>query len=292
MPRTARVLTDELWFGEGPRWHDGRLWFSDFAEMAIRSVGLDGRVRTEHALGDHRPSGLGWASDGALLYVAMERREVRRVGPDGAASVHADLSGLSTWLWNDMVVDAAGRAFVGEFGFDFNGEMARRGLPNVVADHPTAKLACVQPDGTVSLAAGDLHFPNGSVVTPDGRTLIVAETLGRRLAAFDIGSGGALSNRRVWADLGERLPDGICLDAEGAVWFATPTDANECVRVAEGGRVLEVVDTGQPCFACMLGGEDGGTLFMLTASWAEPGQPPKKGHILIADAPAPHAGWP
>ena len=122
--------------------------------------------------------------------------------------------------------------------------------------------------------------------------MIVAETLGRRLTAFDIGAAGALSNRRVWADLGERIPDGICLDAEGAIWFATPTAANECVRVVEGGQVLDVIDTGQPCFACMLGGEDGRSLFMLTASWAEPGQPPKKGHVLVADAPAPHAGLP
>lgn len=291
MALTARVVTGELWFGEGPRWHDGRLWFGDWTELAIRSVTPDGTLRTELAVGDCRPSGMGWAPDGSLLYVAMEKREVRRVAPDGSVGVHADLSGLSTWLWNDMVVDGAGRCFVGEFGFDFNGEMERRGLPSVVDDHPTARLACVQPDGRVTLAADGMHFPNGSVVTPDGATLIVAETLGRRLTAFDIGADGALANRRTWADLGQRIPDGICLDAEGAVWFATP-GATECVRVAEGGRVLAVVDTGQPCFACMLGGDDGASLFMLTASWAEPGQPPKKGHILVADAPAPHAGRP
>ncbi|HEY1749764.1 MAG TPA: SMP-30/gluconolactonase/LRE family protein [Caulobacteraceae bacterium] len=291
MPRTTQVLTDDIWFGEGPRWHDGRLWFGDWAELAIRSVGPAGDLRTELAVGDSRPSGMGWLPGGDLIFVSMETRQIRRVGADGRVSVHADLAGFSTWLWNDMVVDAAGRAYAGEFGFDFNGEMEARGLPSLVADHPAAKLVCVQPDGTAALADGDMHFPNGSVVTPDGRTLIVAETLGRRLTAFDIGAGGALLGRRVWAPLGERLPDGICLDAEGAVWLANPA-APECVRVAEGGEVLEVIDTALPCFACMLGGDDGRTLFMLTAAWAEPGQPPRKGAILTARVDVGHAGLP
>ena len=291
MARAVRVVTEAIWFGEGPRWHDGRLWFGDWAELAIRSVTPDGSLRTEVAVGDCRPSGMGWAPDGSLLYVAMEKRQVRRVAPDGSVSTHADLSGLSTWLWNDMVVDREGRAYVGEFGFDFNGEMDARGIESVIADHPSARLACVQPDGTVSLAAADMHFPNGSVITPDRRTLIVAETLGRRLTAFDIGPGGALSNRRVWAELGTRIPDGICLDAEGAVWFANP-GGTDCARVAEGGALLEVIDTGQPCFACMLGGEDGGSLFMLTAPWTPPGGAPTKGRILMAEAGAAHAGCP
>ncbi len=291
MARTARVLTDEIWFGEGPRWRDGRLWFGDWAELAVRSIAPDGTLRTEVAVGDGRPSGLGWAPNGDLLYVAMEHRQVRRVGADGRVSVHADLAHLSTWLWNDMVVDREGRAWVGEFGFDFNGEMEKRGLPSVVEDHPTAKLACVQPDGAVALAADAMHFPNGSAVTPDGRALIVAETLARRLTAFDVGEGGALSNRRTWAELGERLPDGICLDAEGAVWFANP-GGTDCVRVAEGGEVLDVIDTTQPCFACMLGGDDGRTLFMLTAPWTAPGETPVKGRILTADVDAPHTGYP
>ncbi len=291
MARTARVVTGDIWFGEGPRWRDGRLWFGDWAELAVRSVTPDGTLRTEVAVGDCRPSGMGWLADGSLLYVAMERHQVRRVAADGSVSVHADLSDLSTWLWNDMVVDGEGRAFVGEFGFAFNAEMNARGLPSVVAEHPTAKLACVQPDGTVSLAAADMHFPNGSVVTPDGRTLIVAETLARRLAAFDIGPGGALANRRVWAELGERTPDGICLDAEGAVWVANP-GGTDCARVAEGGELLEVIDTGQPCFACMLGGEDGKSLFMLTAPWTPPGGEPTKGRILMAEVDVGHAGCP
>jgi sugar lactone lactonase YvrE len=254
-------------------------------------VTADGTLRTEVRVGDCRPSGMGWAPDGSLLYVAMEKHEVRRVAPNGTVSVHADLSGLSTWLWNDMVADREGCAYVGEFGFDFNAEMDRRGIESVIADHPTARLACVQPDGAVSLAAADMHFPNGSIITPDGKTLIVAETLARRLTAFDIGERGALSNRRIWAELGTRIPDGICLDAEGAVWFANP-GGTDCARVAEGGELLGVIDTGQPCFACMLGGDDGKSLFMLTAPWTPPGSAPTKGRILMAEVDVAHAGHP
>jgi sugar lactone lactonase YvrE len=291
MARATRVVSDDIWFGEGPRWRDGRLWFGDWAELAVRSVTPEGVLATELAVGDSRPSGSGWTPDGDLLFVSMEHRQVRRAKPDGTVSVHADLAGFSTWLWNDMVVDAEGRAYAGEFGFDFNGEMEKRGIPSLVADHPTAKLVRIQPDGRAELADADMHFPNGSVITPDGSTLIVAETLGRCLTAFDIGTNGALSNKRVWAPLGERLPDGICLDADGAVWFANPASP-ECVRVAPGGQVLEVIDTALPCFACMLGGADGRTLFMLTAAWAEPGQPPRKGAILAAEVERAHAGRP
>ncbi len=291
MARTVRVLSEDVWFGEGPRWRNGRLWFSDFAERKVWSISPAGDLRAELEVGDSRPSGLGWTPDGDLLFVAMEGGEVRRVGADGSVDRHADLRPLSPWLWNDMVVGADGRAYAGEFGFDFNGEMDRRGLASVVADHPAARLAVVHPDGRVEVAAEDMHFPNGSAISPDGRTLIVGETLARRLTAFDIGEGGRLSNRRVWAQLGERLTDGVCLDAEGAVWFANPA-APECVRVAEGGRVLEVIETELPCFACMLGGESGRDLFILTASWNPPGQPPRKGQILAVTVDVAHAGWP
>ena len=290
MARTGRVLTDEIWFGEGPRWHDGRLWFGDWAELAVRSISPNGTLRTEVAVGDCRPSGMGWAPNGDLLYVAMEKQQVRRVAADGPVSLHADLSQLSTWLWNDMVVDREGRAFVGEFGFDFNAEMDARGIASVVADHPTAKLACVQPDGSTSLADGDMHFPNGSVITPDGKTLIVAETLARRLTAFDIGADGALSNSATGPSSA-----GACRTASASTPRAlsgSPTRRDGLVRVAEGGEVLEVIDTVQPCFACMLGGETGRTLFMLTAPWTPPGGVPEKGRILTAEVDAPHAGCP
>jgi len=263
MARQAKVLTGGISFGEGPRWRDGRLWFSDFYDHAVKSVSADGEVRVELEL-DDQPSGLGWMPDGDLLVVSMTRRRLLRRGPDGGLRIHADLSGIATWHCNDMVVDAVGRAYVGNFGFDLDAATAERGFQGVVADHTSAKLALVQPDGSVGVAAEDMHFPNGSMITPDGRTLIVGETLAGRLTAFDIGPDGALSNRREWAPLWPRLPDGACLDADGAVWVANPA-APECARVAEGGQVLEVIATSEPCFACMLGGEDGRELFMMTS---------------------------
>jgi sugar lactone lactonase YvrE len=192
-----------------------------------------------------------------------------------------------------MVVDAAGRAYVGNFGFDLDAELVARGPQSVIADHPRAKLALVAPDGEVAVAAADMSFPNGSVITPDGGTLIVGETLGGVLTAFDIGDDGTLSGRRVWASTLPRVPDGICLDAEGAVWIANPL-APECVRIAEGGEVLEVVETGLPCYACMLGGETGATLFMLTApsSLAHEAAAAPLGRLLVAEVDAPRAGLP
>jgi sugar lactone lactonase YvrE len=289
MNRTLQTLTDQVSFTEGPRWHDGRLWFSEIGERnAVKSVSMQGELRVEVEVDDARgSSGLGWTRDGELLFVSMGRRQLLRRSRDGAVHLHADLGALSPWHWNDMVVDGEGRAYVGGFGFDFDAEAAGRGLESVIADHPTARVACVQPDGSVSLAADDMHFPNGSVVTPDGMTLIVAETLAMRLTAFDIGARGALSNQRLWAELGAVVPDGICLDADGAVWVADPI-AGKCVRVAEGGAVLEVIDTGLPCFACMLGGEDRRTLFMMTSPWSA-GQTAR---ILMTEAPSPGVGWP
>ena len=178
-------------------------------------------------------------------------------------------------------------------GRNLDAEIEARGVPSVLADHATAKLAYVASDGQTRVAAEDMHFPNGSVITPDGKTLIVGETLAGQLTAFDIGAGGDLSNRRVWATTSPRIPDGIALDGNGAIWIANPT-APECVRFAEGGEVLEVVDTGAPCYACMLGGDDGRTLFMLTASSSNSHQAAASpsGAILVATVDAPHAGRP
>jgi sugar lactone lactonase YvrE len=292
MARATRVLSEGIYFGEGPRWHDGRLWFSDFYAYAVKSVSMAGDLRTEFQI-DDRPSGLGWMPDGTLLVVSMTKRQVLRRNAAGAMAVHADLSGIATFHCNDMVVDSTGRAYVGNFGFDLDAEMTARGIESVIADHGTAKLACVRPDGTTRVAASDMHFPNGSVVTPDGRTLIVGETLGATLTAFDIGADGALSNRRVWASTGSRVPDGIALDANGNIWIANPI-APECALIAPGGKVLEVIDTGQPCYACMLGGADGRTLFMLTAltSIAHEAAAAPKGKLLVATVDAPHAGRP
>jgi sugar lactone lactonase YvrE len=292
MGRATRELTGGIWFGEGPRWHDGRLWFSDFYAHAVKSVSPVGDLRTELEI-DDQPSGLGWQPDGSLLIVSMTKRQLLKRTPDGALSVHADLGHIATFHCNDMVVDSRGGAYVGNFGFDLDAEMGARGVESVLADHPTAKLAYVSPDGQARVVAEGMHFPNGPVITPDGRTLIVGESLGACLTAFDIAPDGSLSNRRIWADLRPRVPDGIALDAEGAIWVANPI-APECVRVAEGGQVLEVIDTGQPCYACMLGGEDGRTLFMVTAASSDHARAAAEqtGKILLADVDAPRAGLP
>ena len=292
MGRQTRVLAEGIYFGEGPRWREGRLWFSDFYAKAVKSVSLAGDTRIEFTI-DDRPSGLGWMPDGSMLIVSMTKRQILRRSPSGEIRLHADLGHVATFHCNDMVVDAKGVAFVGNFGFDLDAELTERGGESVMADHPTAKLARVAPDGSAEVAATDMHFPNGSVITPDGKTLIVGETLGACLTAFDIDDQGFLSGRRVWADIRPRVPDGICLDASGAIWVANPI-APECALIAAGGAVLEVIDTGDPCYACMLGGEDGRTLFMLTAptSLAHEAAASPKGKLLVATVDTPHAGLP
>jgi len=292
MARETKVLAEGIHFGEGPRWRDGRLWFSDFYAHAVKSCSPSGDARVEFEI-DDQPSGLGWMPDGSLLVVSMTKRQVLRRTPDGQIGVHADLSGIATWHCNDMVVDAQGRAYVGNFGFNLEHELATRGAEAVFADHTRAKLALVQPDGAVSVAADGMSFPNGSMITPDGRTLIVGETFANHLTAFDIGADGSLSNRRVWAPTPGRAPDGACLDAEGCVWMANPL-ARECVRFAQGGEVKEIIDPGDSCYACMLGGDDGKTLFMLTAaSMTDADAPPApNGRLVAAQVDVPHAGLP
>lgn len=295
MSRSVRVLAEGIYFGEGPRWHDGRLWFSDFYAHRVCSVDLAGDLRTELDL-EGRPSGLGWMPDGSLLVVRMELRQLWRRWPDGRFALHADLTDLSTHLCNDMVVDAQGRAYVGNFGFDLDAELRARGPESVIADHPTTPLALVQADGSATAAAGveRFSFPNGMVITPDGKTLVVGETLGGRLTAFDIGSDGTLSRRREWAPTWPRIPDGICLDSAGAIWIANPL-APECARIAEGGAALEIVETGGlPCYACMLGGPQGRHLFMLVApsSDAEAAARAPLGKVLVAEVEVGRAGLP
>jgi sugar lactone lactonase YvrE len=292
MARETKVLTGGIYFGEGPRWRDGRLWFSDFQAHAVKSVSLAGDLRTEFEI-DDQPSGLGWMPDGTLLVVSMTKRQVLKRTPDGKMSLHADLSGLATWHCNDMVVDAKGRAYVGNFGFDLDGELEKRGIESVLAEHGTAKMALIQPDGAVSVAAEDLHFPNGTMITPDGKTLVVGESLSGAMIAFDVAADGTLSNRRTWATILPAVPDGACMDAEGAIWVANPI-AHACIRVAEGGEILETIDPGDNCYACMLGGPDGKTLFMLTAetSIAHVTAAEPKGKLVIATVDVPHAGRP
>ncbi len=289
---TTSVLAEGLYFREGPRWHDGVLWFSDFFDYAVKTCTKDGTVTTAFTTEQH-PSGLGWLPDGRMLIVSMQDRRLLRREPDGTLVTHADLSGVATFHCNDMVVDAVGRAYVGNFGFDLDEAFATRSVESIIADHATATIARVDPDGSVHLAADDMHFPNGSVITPDGSTLIVGETLAGCLTAFDIAPDGALSNRRVWATLGGRVPDGICLDANGNIWVANPL-APEVFLVAEGGEVLQSVETTRPCYACMLGGDDGRTLFCLTtpSSVATVASAAREGRVEVVTVAVPHAGRP
>lgn len=247
------MLAHGFGFVEGPRWHEGRLFVSDMGAKQVLTVGLDGHVEEVCAV-DGRPSGIGWLPDGRMLVVSMNDRRIVRLEPDGTLVEHADVSGLVSAPCNDMVVDGRGNAYVGNPGFD---------MRNPPSPLPAAELVLVRPDGSARVVDRSVVFPNGPAVTPDGGTLIVAETMGRRLSAFDIAEDGTLSNRRVYAELPGRAPDGIALDAEGAVWVAD-AEGGACVRVREGGEITDVVDTGRGCFACALGGPDRRTLFLLT----------------------------
>ncbi len=251
------TLVSGLSFAEGPRWHDGRLYYSDFYRHVVEAVDLDGNVERIADV-PTQPSGLGWLPDGRMLIVSMIDQKVLRLEANGQLVEHADLSGIATWHCNDMVVDQTGRAYVGNFGYDIE----------VPGNKPVmAKLACVEADGSVRVVAEDLQFPNGAVITPDGKTLIIGETWGRKLTAFDIADNGNLSNRRVWADIDPHFPDGICLDEAGGIWVADPA-LSKIIRVEEGGKITREIDPGNGVFACMLGGADGKRLFVCTADSA------------------------
>ncbi len=276
----SRVLLGGLAYVESPRWHDGRLWFAHWGTDEIIAVDLDGSSEVVA----HGPGGLVWSidwlPDGRLL-VTGER--LSRVEPDGTLVPHVDLGDLAG-DWNELVVDGRGNIYVNG-GIDFD--------PG--PGDPPGIIALVTPDGGVRRVADGIAFPNGMVVTPDNRTLIIAESFAGKLTAFDIAPDGSLSNRRTWADgLGA---DGICLDAEGAVWAQSGPMENACVRLREGGQVLERVELDRSPFACMLGGPDGGTLFILAAEWRgfekiDEAIADRTGQVLVVEAPAPGAGWP
>lgn len=241
-------------FLEGPRWREGALYLSDMHGHEVLKLSVTGDVEVLARV-EGRPSGLGWLPDGDMLIVSMTDRKLLRRTPAGVVSLHADLSGHVPKRINDMVVDAKGRAYIGNFGFDFEDGEAPVGTT----------LNRVDPDGSVHTVAEDLMFPNGMVITPDGKTLIVGESWGLCLTAFDIDEAGDLSNRRVWAQLQDRrTPDGICLDDAGGIWIASPI-TKEFLRVEEGGAITDVIPAGRQAIACMLGGEDGKTLFMLSS---------------------------
>jgi len=291
------TLIGGLSFTECPRWHDGRLYFSDFYTHRVLAVAMDGTSETLAHV-PRQPSGLGFLPDGRVLIVSMRDRKILRREVDGSLVEHADLSGLAPWHLNDMLVNHEGQAWVGNFGFDLMG-----GAPAL-----TTALICVEPDGTAKVVADRLGFPNGMVLTPDGRTLIVAESTMNRLSAFNVALG-PLGERRTWAgfgeppastDVGEMLgqaavvPDGICLDAEGAVWVADAAHSR-LIRVAEGGRILEERKVnGVGVFACMLGGDDGRTLFASVAPTFHEAEASAnhRASILMTTVEVPHAGLP
>lgn len=280
---TPTILLDGLMFPEGPRWHDGRFWFSD--QHAKRVVATDEQGNAETIVEvPNQPSGLGWLPDGRMLVVSMIDRKVLRFERDGALVEHADLSAVAPGSCNDMVVDAAGRAYVGNFGFDMYG-----------GEHPRdTSVIAVEPNGRVHVAADGLSFPNGSAITPDGRTLLVGETMASRISAFDIASDGTLSNHRTWGKIEGATVDGMCLDAEGLIWAACPF-SGRCVRVREGGEIVDEVRCTHPgAFACMLGGADRRTLFMCTAPTHIPDETKaaRQGRIETVRVEVPGAGLP
>jgi sugar lactone lactonase YvrE len=286
-PIKTHVLLEGLAMVESPRWHDGRLWFPHWGTPEIVALDLDGNARVM-ARG---PSGLGhsigWLPDGRLLVTGDK---LRRHEPDGSIAVHADLEPLAKF-WSEMTIDGRGNIYINSIGFDFFAEMAER-----VKDpsrSPTGMIALITPDGTARKVADEIAFPNGMVVTPDNRTLIVSESFTGRLLAFDIAGDGTLSRRRVWAE--GVAPDGICMDEDGAIW--TGTWNNECVRVAEGGEILDRIPLDRPCFATMLGGPDRCTLFMMANQFLGVDKfdemlAKRSGQVLAAQVRTPGAGWP
>ena len=286
--RETRVLLDGLGMGESPRWHEGRLWFSNWGTDELVAVDLEGNSEVMEPGGGGSGWAADWLPDGRTLITGAE---LTRVEPDGSRVRHADLSHISPHGWSEMTVDGRGNVFVNTINFDF-ADFAEV----MTSGEAPGKIALVSPDGDAREVAGGLAFPNGMVVTPDNATLIVAESFARRLTAFDIVDDGTLSTRRVWADV---TGDGVCLDAEGAVWCSDvgPDEGGVVLRVREGGEVLDRIELDRPCYACMLGGEDGKMLFMVAAKWFGPDRmdellEAKTGQILMTRVDVPHAGWP
>jgi sugar lactone lactonase YvrE len=272
-------------FGESPRWHQGRLWFSDWGAKEVIALDPAGHSEVEVRVEFPAfPMCIDFMPDGRLLIVSGREGRLLRREPAGSLSTYAELSAVSDFPWNDIVVDGRGNCYVNSAGFDFPG-----------GEFATGTIALVSPDGSVREVADGVAFPNGMAVTPDNSTLIVAESYASRLSAFDIAADGALSNRRVWAQLGEGVPpDGICIDADGAVWYADVPN-KRCVRVAEGGIELARAELDRGCFACALGGIDNGTLFIVAQEWGGPegmAGGARTGQVLATGAPAPRAGWP
>jgi sugar lactone lactonase YvrE len=284
MSKLHTLLTG-LAFGESPRWHAGRLWFSNWGVQEVMAVNLEGKSEVMVRVPTSIPFSIDWLPDGRLLVVSGREGLVLRREPDGSLVTHADLSGLAEkgHPWNEIVVDGRGNIYVNNQGFDFPG-----------GEFAPGTIALLKTDGSARQVADGIAFPNGMAVTPDNSTLIIAESYAHRLTAFDIAADGGLSNRRVWADLDDGAPDGICLDADAAVWYGDVPN-QRCVRVREGGQVLQTINLDRGCFACMLGGADRRTLFMMAAEWRGPenmADGARTGQVLTVEAPARGIGWP
>lgn len=274
----TEILVDGLCFGEGPRWHEDRLYFSDMHGNTVYAVDTSGNLETIVKLEGDEPSGLGWLPDGRMLIVSMRNQKLLVLDGD-TLTEFADLSGIATYHCNDMVTDREGRSYVGNFGYDLHSN----------AEFQKAALILVHADGTTELAADDLSFPNGTVITPDGKTLIVGESFGARLTAFDINPNGSLTNRREWAKMDGAVPDGICLDESGGIWVASPV-SNEVLRIVEGGEVTDRVKVENQAYACMLGGQDGKTLFIMTSRSSHPDECATEKSAAVEFVTVKHAG--
>ncbi|MBV9093740.1 MAG: SMP-30/gluconolactonase/LRE family protein [Streptosporangiaceae bacterium] len=273
------VLMEGVVFGESPRWHDGRVWFSDWGAHQVIALDAGGSHEVVATVASF-PMCIDFLPDGRLLVVDSAQRRLLRREPDGSLVEHAALAEVSDKPWNDIVVDDRGNAYVNTIGFDFPGGEFAPGM-----------VVLVTPEGTVSQVADDLAFPNGMAISPGGATLVVAESYANRLTAYDIGGGGGLGNRRVWAETPGDHPDGICIDAEGAVWYADVGNRH-CVRVREGGEVLATVGLDRGAFACALSRGENPRLFVVAQTWAGPESPEPSGQVVAFPAPAPGAGRP
>ena len=283
MKAKVQTLLTGLGFGESPRWHEGRLWFANWGMQEIVTVDLDGSSEIIVRVPTTIPFSIDWLTDGRLLVVSGRERLLLCRESDGSLVTHADLSPFSDYACNEIVVDGRGNIYVNGGAFDPPGQKVASGI-----------IALVTPDGLARQVAEGIAFPNGMAVTADNSTLIIAESHGKRLTAFDIAADGSLSNRRVWADLGEGVPDGICVDAENAVWYGDVPN-KQCVRVREGGEVLQTINLDRGCFACMLGGPENRTLFMMAAEWhgfAKMMDGLGTGRVFTVEVSAPGVGWP
>jgi sugar lactone lactonase YvrE len=279
----VQTLLTGLGFGESPRWHEDRLWFSNWGRQEIVAVDPSGRSAVMVRVATSLPFSIDWLPDGRLLVVSGPEGLLLRRENDGSLVTHADLRSICQHGCNEIVVDGRSNAYVNGGTFDPPGQKTASGV-----------IVVVKPDGSARQVADDIAFPNGMAVTADNSTLIIAESHGKRLTAFDIDGDGSLCNRRVWADLVEGVPDGICIDAEGAVWYGDVPN-KRCVRVREGGEVLQTINLDRGCFACMLGGPDQRTLFMVAAEWhgfAKMMDGMGSGQVFSVEAPEPGAGWP